>query len=112
MSTTGLPLNFDSSGPVASTPSAIQAALIALVTQMAPGYTANLPGALIEDLSSTDVGAIITLDQARVDAVNSVTPYAANPFILLQQGLMFGLPQNTATNGQADVVFKIGRAHV
>lgn len=105
MSTTGLPLNFDSSGPVASTPQAILAAYLALVETYAPGYTANLPGALVEDLSSTGLGGIITIDQARVDSVNNVSPYSANAYVLTLQGYALGLPQGTPTNGQVDVVF-------
>jgi hypothetical protein len=47
-----------------------------------PDYTANLPGSLIEDISSTDVQALATIDQARVDAINSFSPYGANAFAL------------------------------
>src|SRR6185503_19401787 len=101
----GLPLLFDASGPVATPPATIQQTLIALVAASRPGYTANLPGSLIDDISGTDTGAIIALDQARVDAVNSVTPYAANPYILAQMSIQTGLKQGTASNGSAFVVF-------
>jgi hypothetical protein len=99
------PLLFSAAGPVATSPAALQAALIALVQTMAPGYTAALPGSLIEDISSTDVGALATIDQARVDAVNNVSPYAANAYVLSQLGAMFGVPQGAAANGNAFVVF-------
>lgn len=99
------PLVFSSTGPVATPPATLQQALLALVATMAPGYTAQLPGSLIEDISSTDVGALVTIDQARVDAINSVSPYAANPYILAQLGAMFGVPQGTSANGNAYVVF-------
>ena len=105
MSTPNPPLTFSATGPVPTSPQAILAALIALVSEMAPGYTANLPGSLIEDISSTDVGALVTIDQARVDAVNNVTPYGANPYILAALGLMFGIPQGTSANGNALVEF-------
>jgi hypothetical protein len=72
---------------------------------MAPGYTADLPGSLIEDISSTDVGALVTIDQVRVDTVNSVSPTTANPYILAQQGLQFGLPQGVSANGSVYEVF-------
>lgn len=101
----GLPLLFDASGPVATAPATLQQALIAIVAANVPGYTASLPGSLIEDISSTDVGALVTIDQARVDAVNNVSPYAANPFVLAQQGAVLGLPQGLAANGSAFVVF-------
>ena len=58
--------------------------LVALVASENPDYTANLPGSLIEDIASTDVGALTGIDQARVDAINSVTPYGANAFVLAQ----------------------------
>lgn len=101
MSTTGLPLLFGSSGPVPTPPATLQQALIALVEASSPGYTAALPASLIEDISSTDVGAIVTLDQARVDAVNNVSPYTANPYILALLGAQFGVPQGVASNGNA-----------
>lgn len=101
----GFPLLFDASGPIATPPATLQQALIAQVAATNPGYTATLPGSLIEDISSTDVGALVTIDQARVDAVNNVTPYAANPYILAQLGIMLGLPQGLNANGSAYVVF-------
>lgn len=99
------PLLFNASGPVATPPATLNANLIALVSTMAPGYTAELPGSLIEDLSSTATGALMTIDQARVDAVNNVAPGTANPYILAQQGQAFGVPQGLAANGSVFVVF-------
>lgn len=101
MSTTGLPLLFDSTGPIATPPATLQQALLAKVAASRPGYTATLPGSLIEDISSTDVGALVTLDQARVDAVNSFSPYTANPYVLSLQGAQFGVPQGKNANGNA-----------
>ena len=101
----GLPLLFNASGPVPTPPATLQQQLIALVQTLAPGYSATLPSSLIEDLSSTAVGALMTIDQARVDAVNNVTPYGANPYTLAQLGAMLGVPQGTPTNGSVYVVF-------
>jgi len=101
----GTPLLFTASGPVATPPATLQQTLLALVASMAPGYTAALPGSLIEDLSSTGTGILVTIDQARVDAVNNVTPYGANPFVLAQLGAIFGVPQGTLANANAYVVF-------
>jgi hypothetical protein len=83
----------------------LRTALVDAVAATNPGYTANLPGTLIEDVTSTDMGAIITLDQARVDAVNNTTPYASAPYILAQQGAMYGLMQGLPTNASVYVVF-------
>ncbi len=101
----GLPLLFSASGPVATPPGTLQQALIALVSAQVPGYTASLPGSLIDDVVGTDVGALATIDQARVDAINGVSPYAANPYILAQLGLQFGLAQGLLSNGSVFVTF-------
>ena len=79
---------------------------------MSPGLTTDLPGSLIEDLTSTSVGPLVIIDQARVDAVNNVTPYGSNAYILAQQGLQFGLPQGLNANGSAFVVFTGSPAYV
>ena len=100
-----LPLLFTASGPIPTPPTTLQQDLLAAVAEQVPGYTANLPGSLIDDISGTDVGALVTIDQARVDAVNNLTPYAANPYILAQLGQQFGLPQGQLSNGSAYVVF-------
>ncbi|MBU9446936.1 baseplate J/gp47 family protein [Burkholderia multivorans] len=92
-------------GPVATDPTTLRQNLIDGVAAEVPDYTANLPGSLIEDVASTDVGALTTIDQARVEAVNSVTPYGANAFVLAQLGAQFGVPQGTSANGSVYVVF-------
>lgn len=92
-------------GPSPTDPVTIWNTLLANVAAAQPDYTGNLPLTLIEDISATDTGAICTMDQARVDAVNSVTPYGANPFILQQQGAMYGLPQGQPTNTSVTVIF-------
>jgi hypothetical protein len=93
------------SGPTTTPPATLNADLIAGVAAIVPDYTANLPGLLIEDVSSTATGALVAIDQARVDAVASVTPYGANAYILAQQGVMLGVPQGTPTNTNVNVVF-------
>lgn len=102
---TSIPLVMTSTGPIPSTPIALRTALINGVASTNPDYTANLPGSLIEDIASTDTGALVAIDQARTDAINSVTPYGANAFILAQLGAQFGVQQGTSANGSVDVVF-------
>lgn len=70
-----------------------------------PGYTAALPGSLIEDMASTATGALILCDQARVELINSLTPYGANSFLIAQLGMLFGLQFGTTTNVSVNVVF-------
>jgi hypothetical protein len=96
-----IPLNIGlSTGPQPTAPAVLRTALVTAVAATNPGYTANLPGTLIEDVTSTDMGAIITMDQARVDAVNSISPVTISPFSLAilgaQSGIMLGVPTNTS----------------
>src|ERR1700744_573569 len=100
-----IPLVMTAQGPVPTPPSVLLQALLSAVAATNPGYTASLPGSLIEDISSTDVGALATIDQARVDAVNDVTPFGANAFVLTQLGQQFGVPQGQAANGSVLVIF-------
>lgn len=86
-------------------PQTILANLITLVQASAPGYTANLPGSLIEDISSTDVGAISLCDAFVTELINSISPLLANPFILLQLGQVYGIQVGQDTNTSVLVVF-------
>lgn len=101
---TSIPLVMTAAGPQPTSPDTLQQNLIALVSSESPDYTSNLPGSLIEDIVDTDVGAMVTIDQARVDSVNNVTPYGANAFVLAQLGTQFGIRQGTPTNGNVYVV--------
>ena len=99
------PVVVTSAGPQPTPPATILAQLIALVAATNPDYTANLPGSLIEDISSTSVGGIILSDQARVETINSLTPYGADAFTLSQLGQVYGVPLQVATNTSVSVVF-------
>jgi hypothetical protein len=79
--------------------------LIALVAANNPGYTANLPGSLIEDISSTDIGALALIDSARVELFNSITPYSANSFLLNQLGQIYGVQPGIGSNTSVYVTF-------
>jgi hypothetical protein len=79
--------------------------LITLVAASNPDYTANLPGSLIEDISSTDVYALVESDSFLVDLVNSITPYGANPYLLNQLGILYGVDRQPITNTAVYVVF-------
>jgi hypothetical protein len=94
-------------GAVPQTPEAINAAIVAAATAQSPGLTI-LPAGLIEDMSSTATGAALQIDQAQVDAINSLTPYGANPFTLLALGQIYlgqGSTNLPATNTAVYVVF-------
>jgi hypothetical protein len=101
-----LPLVMGPEGLIPQTPIALRQQLLALAASMSPGYTANLPSSLIEDISSTDVAALVIQNQFLVDLINSVTPYGANPFILHQLGIdIYGIQPAASTNTAVDVIF-------
>jgi hypothetical protein len=99
------PIVITSAGLQPQSLASLQSQLLANVAATNPGYTANLPGSLIEDVSSTDVAAISLCDQAKVDLVNSLTPYGANLVLLQQLGAIYGVAQNVPTNTSVYVVF-------
>ena len=102
---TTLPTVMTASGLQPQAPSSLLSQLLAAVSTLNPGYTANLPGILIEDISSTDVAAIVLMDSFRVELLNSITPYGANDFLLNQLGQVYGVPLSAATVTSVDVVF-------
>jgi hypothetical protein len=79
--------------------------LLTNVAATNPGYTATLPGSLIEDISSTQIGGIALCDSAKVDLINSMTPYGANEFLLNQLGNLYGISRNQPTNTSVYVQF-------
>ena len=102
---TDLPTVVSAAGLVPQTPVAIQQALLAALEAQSPGYTARLPGLLVEDIADTDVAAIVMCDQARVETVDSLTPRGANAWLLAQLGAMFGIHVADVTNTTVQVVF-------
>lgn len=102
---TDLPTVITAAGLQPQAPASLLAQLLAAVTATNPGYTATLPGSLIEDISSTDVASIALCDSARVDLVNSLTPYGANLFLLVALGNIYGVVPGTPTNTSVFVQF-------
>jgi len=100
-----IPVVMSSEGAVVTSPANIRSTLVGNVAATNPGYTSNLPGTLIEDIASTDVAAIAQCDQARVDAINSITPYGANAFVLAMLGAQSGIAQGKPTNTSVYVTF-------
>lgn len=100
-----LPTVVTRTGLVPQSPLVILQQLIDLVASTNPGYTASLPGSLIEDISSTDVAAISLIDAARVETVDSLNPLSANAFLLAQLGAIYGVAQGVGANTSVEVVF-------
>lgn len=105
-----LPTVFGKNGLQQIPPAELRAYLLSLITAVVPGYTANLPGVLIEDILSTDVGALSVIDSARVELLNSLTPYGCNAFILNQLGQIYGVPVGLGSNTSVFVQFTATQA--
>jgi len=94
-----------SAGAVPSLPTDLLNAEIAAATALSPGLTANLPGSLIEDMASTAAGAVVVIDQAEADLINSISPYTANAAILYPLGAVYGVQQGQGSNTSVYVTF-------
>jgi hypothetical protein len=83
----------------------IRTEIVERVAAERPGYTANLPGVLIEDIASTETAAVVESDQFLVDLVNSVSPWGANPFMLKELGKVYDVFPGVMVNTSVYVVF-------
>jgi hypothetical protein len=104
---TSVPIVLTAAGRTNTPPATINANIIALATSYSPGLTI-LPAGLIEDLASTATGAAVQIDQCVTEFINSLTPYAANNYLLSQLAQIYlgqGSTNNAATNPSAYVVF-------
>lgn len=99
------PVVIVASGLLPTPPASILAQLIAAITAQQPGFTANLPGSLVEDLTSTCTLAIVACNLYYIESVNSLTPLGANEALINQQGQMLGFQQGSTTNTSVQVVF-------
>ncbi|MGK0739971.1 baseplate J/gp47 family protein [Yokenella regensburgei] len=100
-----LPVNYTIAGPVPQTTDALRQQVINTATALSPGITTDLPGSLIDDMVGSSVGALVVCDQARVDLINSCSPYSANIHLLAQLGTIYGVPRGAGTNTSVYVVF-------
>jgi hypothetical protein len=92
-------------GASPQTPEAIRAEIAAAVAALYPGYTADLPGSLIDDVLGTITAAVFMQQQAAADLINSISPAYANKALLQEIGQAVGIPQGLPTNGSALVQF-------
>lgn len=93
-----------SQGAQQTAPLTLWQRFINIVSEINPGYTV-LPGGLIEDLASTGTYAIALMDSAACETINSLTPFAANPYIITQIGAQAGIEANTTTRTSVYVQF-------
>jgi hypothetical protein len=81
------------------------AAEVAAATTLAPGLTTDLPGSLVEDMASTATGALVVIDQAVADLINSLSPLTANASVLYNLGSVYGVQQGSNSNTSVYVTF-------
>lgn len=105
-----LPLVITTAGLQPIPPATLRQMIIDLVSQTNPGYTANLPGSLIEDLVSTSVASLSLANQAMIELINSLTPAASNPFLLAQLGAIYGVPIGQGSTTSVYVTFSTSPA--
>lgn len=104
--TYNFPVSIDSSGPRPTDPNTLRTEITAYAQAESPGISTDLPGTLIEDIASTEVGGAVVIDQARVDTLNGCSPNAANLFLLALLAQQYGIaPQGMPTNTSVGVVF-------
>jgi len=87
-----LTVSYNANGPEPKTSDELRTALVDEATALAPGLTTTLPGSLIEDMASTGTGGLISVDQMRIDTLNSVGPNSANLALLTLQAQQYGIP--------------------
>lgn len=101
-----IPVVIGPAGLQPTPPATLKDQYIQNVTAVAPpGYTGNLPGSMIEDMTSTGVGGLAMCDQAKVETLNSLASGAANIALLQQLGPMLGVKLGQTTNTSVPVVF-------
>src|ERR1035437_7234351 len=83
-----VPVVLTAAGRTNTPPATLNARVIANATAMAPGLTV-LPAGLIEDISSTDTGAMVIMDQLVTETIDSITPYGANAYLLTELGQIY-----------------------
>lgn len=102
--TVSVGLTVTAAGAQQTPPATLFANLITMVAAISPDYTI-LPGGLTEDMASTATYAVALCDAAAVEAINSLTPFGANPYTLVELGNIYGIPQGTVSNTSVYVVF-------
>jgi hypothetical protein len=102
-----IPVVLTETGLQPQSPTSLNEQLIADAVAQVPDLTTNLPGSLVEDVASTGTGGLLVCDSAKVELINSLTPYGANIFLLQQLGQIYlGQSQpGLATNTSVELVF-------
>ena len=105
MSDLDIPISITAQGLQPQSPDTLRSLVETAAAAQSPGYTANLPGILIEDVLSTSVASLAQIDQAKVETVNSLDPSKANVPLLLSLGAVYGVPYQQPNNTSVLMVF-------
>lgn len=100
-----LPIIIGAAGIQPTDPAVLYQNYTQQVANLVPGYTVTLPAGLVTDLASTATGALTVIDQARVDIINSVSPYGVNEPLLEELSYVYGTMKTPETNVSVLVVF-------
>lgn len=93
------------SGVEPTAPATLRERLVTKATELSPGLTTDLPGTLIEDMASTAVGALMQIDQAKIDLINAISPLNATASMLDHFGEIYGVKRGASANPSAYVTF-------
>jgi Ubiquitin-activating enzyme E1 FCCH domain len=96
--------NLTPTGRVNTPPATLYAEVIADATVISPGLTI-LPAALTEDMAGTATGALVIIDQAVTETLNSISPNTANPYLLTLQGQIYLGAGSTAAPASNTAVY-------
>lgn len=105
MSDVNIPIIIGHQGVETTPPAELYRLLLENVASKVPGYTGDLPASLIGDMASTAQASISLIDQARVDTINSVSPYGANLQLLDELSEIYGTTRTPKTNVSVFVSF-------
>ena len=102
-----VPIILTAAGRTNTPPATLYADVITGATALSPGLTI-LPAGLIEDMAATATGALVLIDQAVTETIDSLTPYGANNYLLLEVGQIYlgsGSTAAPASNTSVYLVF-------
>jgi hypothetical protein len=99
-------VNLTAAGRTNTQPAILYQMVITNATIQSPGLTI-LPAGLIEDVAGTDTGTLVLMDQLVTETVDSFSPYAANPYVLLELGQIYLGSGSTAAPASNTAVYLV-----
>lgn len=100
-------LNLTAAGRTNTPPATLYAEVIANASTIAPAGLTVLPAGLIEDMAGTATGALVIFDQGITEALDSISPNTANPWMLTQLGQIYLGQGSTALSASNTSVYEV-----